>query len=142
MARACLSSPLPRENTGGGHRPAATPRGPHEKAVGWHLELGFQPPRTVSHKGLWSGPPGLWDFVRSAREVWTLRCLVASAELPPLLKPGCDGTGREVGGWGRWTPCHQLRRGGLGRRPLTHGRWGVHGTGHQGDPAQPPVVTS
>ena len=59
MVRACLSSSLPRENTDGGHLPAATLWGPHEKAVGWHLELGFQPSRVVSHKGLWSGPPGL-----------------------------------------------------------------------------------
>ena len=77
MARACLPSPLLREDTDGGHLPAATLWSPHEKAVGWHLELGFQPPRAVRHKGLWSGQPGLRDFVMAARAVWTLGCLVA-----------------------------------------------------------------
>lgn len=66
MARVCLPYPLPHEDTDGGHLPAATLRGPHEKAVGWHLELGLQPPRAVRHKGLWSGPPGLRDFVMAA----------------------------------------------------------------------------
>ena len=77
MVRACLPSPLPREDTDGGHLPAATLQGHREKAVGWHLELGFHPPRAASHKGLWFGPPGLRYFLMAARVVWTLRCLIA-----------------------------------------------------------------
>lgn len=65
MARACLPSPLPREDTDGGHLPAATP-GPSRKG-GWHLNLGFTPPRAASHKGLWFEPPGLWYFLTAAR---------------------------------------------------------------------------